>query len=587
MAINLSGISLTSDVTGGGGVSGGVTSKMKYIPVTTLPSADTAKKNAVYLIPSKNATAKNKYDEYVVLQTENGYIWELFGQDVSVDLQSFATKTDLNKKQDKLVNQQNIRSINNVPLVGAGNVNFEVFATAAEHKKVIDFVNDAPNTYATSEMFKEMNNTVKGIKVNLGSLISNVGEVSNLDEEVADTNLVGAINKAAKLGGGGMSEETEEVIANALNELNEKVESLFPTNVPFVIINPTSSSVEFGIRRSGGNNSLNIKWAVVSDFKKGEPYRYDGVKYVREQICNKRFTLQPKQALLLCGDRGWGGNFCFDIQYFAPEFDGDIRALVGYKMESFCYSYMFSGCRGLVTAPELPAKTLANYCYYSMFIGCTSLVTAPELPATTLAGSCYSGMFSGCNGLVTAPELPATTLASYCYSRMFEGCTSLVTAPELPATTLESSCYSYMFSSCTSLVTAPELPATKMENSCYYYMFYGCSSLVTAPELPAKTLIYAYYCYSSMFKFCTSLVTAPELPAKTLAGSCYSGMFEGCTKLNYVKAMFINIAVQSSTRNWLSNVASSGTFVKNSAATWDVTGSDGIPSGWNVEYANS
>ena len=142
MAINLSGISLTADVTGGGGVSGGVTAKMKFIPVTTLPPADTARKNAVYLIPSKNATAKNKYDEYVVLQTENGYIWELFGQDVSVDLQSFATKAELNKKQDQLVNQQNIRSINNVPLLGPGNVNFEVFASAAEKKKVLDFVDN-------------------------------------------------------------------------------------------------------------------------------------------------------------------------------------------------------------------------------------------------------------------------------------------------------------------------------------------------------------------------------------------------------------------------------------------------------------
>lgn len=166
MAINLSGISLTSDVTSGGGV----TSKMKYIPVTTLPSADTAKKNAVYLIPSKNATAKNKYDEYVALQTDTGYIWELFGQDVSVDLQSFATKTDLAKKQDKLVNQQNIRSINNVPLVGAGNVNFEVFATAAEHKKVTDFVDNAPETYATKAELQAVDLKVVEIENQLGDI---------------------------------------------------------------------------------------------------------------------------------------------------------------------------------------------------------------------------------------------------------------------------------------------------------------------------------------------------------------------------------------------------------------------------------
>lgn len=147
MAINLSGISLTSDVTGGGGVSGGVTAKMKFIPVTTLPPADEAKKTAVYLLPSKNTTTKNKYDEYVVLETASGFIWELFGQDVSVDLQSFATKTELNKKQDKLVNQQSIRSINGIPLLGAGNIQLETLTTAEKNKVlelIVKAIEDAP-----------------------------------------------------------------------------------------------------------------------------------------------------------------------------------------------------------------------------------------------------------------------------------------------------------------------------------------------------------------------------------------------------------------------------------------------------------
>ena len=86
-----------------------------------------------------------------------------------------------------------------------------------------------------------------------------------------------------------------------------------------------------------------------------------------------------------------------------------------------------------------------------MLYDCTSLVTAPELPATTLADSCYFYMFDGCTSLVTAPELPATTLANSCYESMFYGCTSLTTAPELPATTLAGSCYGYMFYGCTSL----------------------------------------------------------------------------------------------------------------------------------------
>ena len=41
------------------------------------------------------------------------------------------------------------------------------------------------------------------------------------------------------------------------------------------------------------------------------------------------------------------------------------------------------------------------------------------------------------------------------------------------------------------------------------------------------------------------------------------------------------------TMNWVDGVASTGTFVKNSAATWNVTGVYGIPSGWTVETASA
>jgi hypothetical protein len=89
-----------------------------------------------------------------------------------------------------------------------------------------------------------------------------------------------------------------------------------------------------------------------------------------------------------------------------------------------------------------------------------------------------------------------------------------------------------------------------------------------------------------MFSGCTSLTTAPVLPAKTLTSNCYFRMFYGCTNLNYIKAMFTTTP-SSSSREWVTNVAASGTFVKNSAANWNVTGTNGIPSGWTVETASS
>ena len=243
-----------------------------------------------------------------------------------------------------------------------------------------------------------------------------------------------------------------------------------------------------------------------------------------------------------------------------------------------CYHSMFNGCTSLTTAPELPATTLATHCYQSMFSYC-GLTTAPQLPATTLASYCYYSMFAYCGGLKTAPELPATTLASYCYSGMF-GHSGLKTAPQLPATTLASNCYYSMFTYC-GLTTAPELPATTLATSCYSNMFNTCSSLTTAPELPATTLV--DNCYSKMFRYCRSLTTAPELPATTLVDNCYSGMFCYCSRLKYIKAMFITTPSSTYTSDWVLDVASAGTFVKNKYATWDVTGSSGIPSGWTVE----
>ena len=250
-------------------------------------------------------------------------------------------------------------------------------------------------------------------------------------------------------------------------------------------------------------------------------------------------------------------------------------------LASSCYSNMLRGCTSLTAAPELPATTLTGtYCYSYMFDSCTSLATAPVLPATTLTADCYGYMFYGCTSLATAPVLPATTLANYCYEHMFQNCTSLTAAPELPATTLENYCYNNMFNGCTSLATAPVVPATTLKLSCYGSMFYKCTSLATAPVLPATTL--ANYCYSSMFYKCTSLATAPVLPATTLVKSCYYYMFYGCTSLSYIKCLATDISASKSSLNWLTNVATTGTFVKPASMTSWSSDANGIPSGWTV-----
>ena len=235
-----------------------------------------------------------------------------------------------------------------------------------------------------------------------------------------------------------------------------------------------------------------------------------------------------------------------------------------------------------------------NYAFYRLFYNCTKLTSINNLvlPATTLATYCYQYMFSNCSSLTSIPSgfLPATTLVAWCYQYMFQNCSSLTAAPELPATTLAGYCCNHMFSYCTSLTTVPStLSATTLATYCYSYMFYGCTSLTTAPTLPATTL--AQYCYQYMFSDCTSLTTAPILPAITLTRQCYAYMFNGCSSLSYIKAMFTTTPQTTTTTrqtyNWVKGVAASGTFVKNSAATWTTTGVNGVPSGWTVQTASS
>ena len=231
-------------------------------------------------------------------------------------------------------------------------------------------------------------------------------------------------------------------------------------------------------------------------------------------------------------------------------------------------------------------------CFHQIIFGndtpveCTgdirTLVDWENYATASTATARFCKLFNNCVSLTTAPELPATTLAEYCYEGMFYDCYALTIAPELPATTLAEHCYESMFHSCASLTTAPKLPATTLAEHCYEYMFSSCASLTTAPELPATTL--AKYCYNGMFSNCNALTTSPVLPATTLAEACYHSMFYNCSNLSSITMLATDISASSCLTNWVYHVSSSGTFYKNSAATWTATGTTGkIPTGWTVQ----
>ena len=317
-------------------------------------------------------------------------------------------------------------------------------------------------------------------------------------------------------------------------------------------------------------------WTTISAHASGDPIRVSvGDKILLKGTNNGYSDFLTSKKVNLKGSAKFNlsGNILSLI--YGDNFEGQTTVPSGYQF------HMFFKDSGVVNASGLTLPSVVKaYCYMEMFENCTSLTSAPELPVTTLAYMCYANMFNDCTSLTTAPELPATTLGESCYSNMFNGCTSLTTAPELPATTLANGCYKSMFVGCTSLTSAPELPATTLAYMCYANMFRGCTSLTSAPELPATTL--ANNCYQEMFYGCTSLTSAPELPATTLVTACYYCMFYDCNSINYIKCLATNISARIATSYWVTNVASSGTFVKNANMAGWTSGVDGIPTNWTV-----
>ena len=94
--------------------------------------------------------------------------------------------------------------------------------------------------------------------------------------------------------------------------------------------------------------------------------------------------------------------------------------------------------------------------------------------------------------------------------------------------------------------------------------------------------------FCKLFLSCKSLTSAPELPATTLVNYCYQEMFYGCTNLSSITMLATNILASGCLTDWVSGVASSGTFTKaesliQGSETGQIpTGTSGIPEGWTV-----
>lgn len=291
-------------------------------------------------------------------------------------------------------------------------------------------------------------------------------------------------------------------------------------------------TVYLDISNDGVNWDINSVALVSSAGQKTFTISKDNSLYVKSSSFRSMRILDPDNPSTgtiyndRCTIRTSGGNIYID---------GDIKYLSGVdemtndENYQFCYVEMFKDCKNLVKGPSLSHSVLAPYCYFNMFYGCTGLTMAPSLYITDAAEFCCDSMFSGCTGLTDVQNIDLSAyLAEYCFNKMF----------------------------------------------------YGCSSLVKGPIFGSGI---ADYCYGSMFLGCSSL-EAVELPSLTLEEGCYSYMFYGCESLSYIK-MLANVGLNKTDclTNWTNGVNETGTFVKSKwADDWNVTGVNGIPSGWTV-----
>ena len=123
-----------------------------------------------------------------------------------------------------------------------------------------------------------------------------------------------------------------------------------------------------------------------------------------------------------------------------------------------------------------------------------------------------------------------------------------------------------------------------------YYRFEGTGSLEASgsimtlldPDLKIGE-IPEEYCFYGLFSGMQALTRAPSLTSRTVKPHCYDRMFSGCSRLSYIKALFLASPEDGSfTSGWVEGVSPEGVFSMSPDADWSHTGTSGVPQGWTV-----
>lgn len=125
---------------------------------------------------------------------------------------------------------------------------------------------------------------------------------------------------------------------------------------------------------------------------------------------------------------------------------------------------------------------------------------------------------------------------------------------------------------------------TFTEEGAFKNLFLNCSTLIDASNLYIP-FVGGNQTFKDSFRGCSNLVTGPileEFYHDSYYQETISYMFGKCTNLSYLKCLFSQ-PVLVARSCWMSEVSSTGTFVKKAGTEWTISNRDGIPVGWTVE----
>lgn len=127
------------------------------------------------------------------------------------------------------------------------------------------------------------------------------------------------------------------------------------------------------------------------------------------------------------------------------------------------------------------------------------------------------------------------------------------------------------------------LDSPELSTACYQELFKDNYFIQFAPDITATNL--ASSCCANMYEYCFNLTDSGTLSANVLEDYCYYRMFRECHNLSSITCLATDINASNCTKNWVQNVADSGTFHRNPDvwAGWSIGDTSGIPSGWTID----